>query len=166
MFKIGDREIKFRIWDEEEKFFCELSYPWIIIDNSVTNATIGEIWRNVEITQFTCEKDKNGREIYEGDIVKWKEPLSDSKDITRNDYILGIIEWSRGGFIIRQLTKGKLVNKLTRGSKEDLILEFETEFYSYDGPEFGWEELEVVGNKYQDHICKDLEVNKYNTIDI
>lgn len=157
MFKIGDREIKFRIWDQEEKSFCELSYPWIIINNNVVNAITGEIWRNIEPTQFICEKDKNEQEIYEGDIVKWKESLHDSKDVTRNDDILGIIEWSHGGFIVRQLTRGKWVNKLKCDGKEDLILEFETEFYSYDGSEFNWEELEVIGNKYQNtDLCKDM----------
>jgi len=50
------RELKFRIWDGNNKHFV---YPDIL-----------ELDRGLEYQQFTGLLDKQGKEIYEGDIVK------------------------------------------------------------------------------------------------
>ena len=90
------REIKFRAWDEESE-----TWAWVD-DDEVTNGVLEDnpldaTWyiktpKNTILMQYTGLKDKNGKEIYCGDIFN----LGDKN-------IKYVVEWHDCGFSGRQI---------------------------------------------------------------
>lgn len=161
-------ELKYRAWDKLTKKICEVevidfSNKTLLLihleDSAKTkyNASFEE----AELMQYLGVNDKKGREICEGDIVKWTYPNIDDdyyKDKAKFGSIFGVVYWigNNCSFSIKQISRDTFnYNKNELFKYEDLM------FYDYDGAEFQWNDLEVVGNIYENKEFYDSELEKY-----
>ena len=140
------REIKFRAWDKFEKKLCPVTilseegcflvglkpttdtvYPELKL--KVMAPTDGRFcyYQDIELMQYTGLKDKNGVEIYEGDIVKIPEGYGG--DMLYKPFI-GRIKYDAPEFYVNQ---------------QDNIIKTG----KWCGQEYDWDKIEIIGNIYE-----------------
>jgi len=96
------REIKFRVWDAEIGKMVyphdrgDLEHHVLSIDkDSLTYLNYQTSAMSRELMQFTGLKDKNGKEIYEGDVIEYEW---DNIGVIKHE-----VKFVSGGFVMQQI---------------------------------------------------------------
>lgn len=95
------RTIKFRAWDKENKSMRTSKHWSIMFDGSIhppSNKMQEWFPDQFVLMQYTGLKDKNGKEIYEGDIVRSYGTSATRKHKNGDKLFDHVVEFFDGGF--------------------------------------------------------------------
>jgi uncharacterized phage protein (TIGR01671 family) len=135
-------EIKFRVWDYFNECFwfsdrySKLSTFFNVIDNLKSGGN-----KMSKLQQFSGRKSKNGKDIYEGDIL-WTYPFEEYKNgyggsVKNGNYVITKYEMPEGENEDEIMNQIKLIGfHTTNGTIND---------ERYDD----WENLYLIGNIYE-----------------
>lgn len=139
------REIKFRAWDDAIiHIMPQMVGPFMIKDSVL--ASYANI--NAPLMQYTGLKDKNGVEIYEGDILQRPSTINSEY---HGDWIRDEVTSKPGQWFASHVSseKGGLPRGYTAGPLIDSYFEYDGKLYAFHE---GYEPEcmgEVIGNIYE-----------------
>jgi uncharacterized phage protein (TIGR01671 family) len=122
------QKIKFRAWNKEKKEFDYIDFSFG-----------GEVYCNTDnlpLQQYTGAKDKNGKEIYEGDIIA--SFATNDNELT--EVHRGVVEYNNSAFCF--YINGQSIHSI---------------FDCYGMLQIGIDKKEIIGNVYEN---EELLTNK------
>lgn len=121
------RIIKFRLWDKENKEMKVPLSPVWFEENYYGDDDFAKCadYEDCVLMQFTGLYDKNGKEIYRGDVVKYW--------VGDKPRQIGKITWGGWQYSFTRVVEGKE----------------STDFFGYNSEDINPNNLEVIGNIYE-----------------
>lgn len=148
-----NRPIRFRVWSKKIDKFLNSEEHYLAMDGrgivynyeDLDLGLLGADMDNFVVQQFTGLKDKNGKEIYEGDVISRQEFIISRENVMKGDYkeIHRLVIFENGAFQLKR-------NKYDEESEEGVFVVEHDRYLSdqnvTDNKIMGWE---IVGNIFE-----------------
>lgn len=97
------REIKFRFWDSNVGAFDTTIGGYVLQGVDLSSCLPG----GYTVMQYTGLRDKNGVEIYEGDVLHWQTVHDDPEIVAMNNGNV-LVEWEYGMWVVQNAPRNGL----------------------------------------------------------